>query len=155
MTTHDNLANTFGVDNTSHPPQIIEETPNELITYENNSNNDREEDYILARSILRNLIQKGNTCIDEITDIARQNESARGFVVAATLIKTVTETTRELYGLQKLTRELKGMDKDSDPRKKSSDSHINVEQAVFVGSTAELLAQVRPREPESKNSKED
>ena len=36
-----------------------------------------------------------------------------------------------------MTKDLKGPDPDSDPRKKNAESNINVEQAVFVGLESE------------------
>ena len=58
------------------------------------------------------------------------------------LIKTVGETSKDLYNLQKMKRDLKEPDPASDPRKKSAEN-INVEQAVFVGSAAELLSAIK------------
>ena len=110
---------------------------------------DQEQDYILARKVLRNLIVKGNEAIDEISNIARQNESARGYEVVSTLIKTVADTTKDLYNVQKMTKDLKGPDPESDPRKKNADAgNINVEQAVFVGSAAELLSALKKQKEE-------
>ena len=111
------------------------------------THSDAEEDYLLARKVLRNLIEKGNDAIEEISQIARQQESARGFEVVSTLIKTVGDTTKDLYNLQKMTKDLKGPDPESDPRKKNTES-INVEQAVFVGSAAELLSAIKKKKEE-------
>lgn len=138
-----NLSDALGIDH---------ETPatpkQEIITYEPpEERSDAEEDYRLARKVLRNLIEKGNDAIEEISQIARQQESARGFEVVSTLIKTVGETTKDLYQLQKMTKDLKGPDPESDPRKKNTES-INVEQAVFVGSAAELLSAIKKKKEE-------
>ena len=104
---------------------------------------DEDEDYILVRKTLRNLIEKGNDAIEEIAAIARNNESARGFEVVSNLIKTVGETSKDLYALQKQKKDLREPDPESDPRKKNAEGHINVEQAVFVGSAAELLSAIK------------
>ena len=97
-----NLSDALDVD---HEPAQVEEVKNEVVTYEEPQQlSDQEEDYILARKVLRNLINKGNDAIDEISQIARQNESARGFEVVSTLIKTVGDTTKDLYNLQKMTK---------------------------------------------------
>lgn len=134
--------------------KVIEskEVGNEIVPYELPSEpidtqQDQQDDYRLARKVLRNLIEKGNDAIDEISVIARQNESARSFEVVSTLIKTVADTTKDLYQLQKMTKDLKGPDPDTDPRKKNPDS-INVEQAVFVGSAAELLSAIKKKKEE-------
>ena len=141
MSIETNLANALDVTLTpvSKEVTVIEEP---VVT----TNNDQDEDYRLARKVLRNLIEKGNLAIDEINEIARQNESARGFEVMSTLIKTVTDTTKELYAIQKVTKDLKDEPKP-DPRLKGEQGAINVEKAVFVGSAHELLDQFKqPKE---------
>jgi hypothetical protein len=146
-----NLSDALGI---PHEPvenkEVIKgETGKEIVTYdppvETPALTDEDEDYILVRKTLRNLIVKGNDAIEEIAQIARQNESARGFEVVSNLIKTVGETSKDLYALQKTKKDLKDPDPDSDPRKKSPDGHINVEQAVFVGSAAELLSAIKSK----------
>ena len=114
----------------------------EIVEFVPAENEDGDEDYRLVRNTLRNLIEKGNDALEDISTIARQNESARGFEVVANLIKTVGETSKDLYNLQKMKRDLKEPDPASDPRKKSAEN-INVEQAVFVGSAAELLSAIK------------
>ena len=138
-----NLSDALGIDHET--PAVPKQ---EIMPYEPpQTHSDAEEDYLLARRVLRNLIEKGNDAIEEISQIARQQESARGFEVVSTLIKTVGETTKDLCQLQKMTKDLKGPDPDSDPRKKNPDS-INVEQAVFVGSAAELLSAIKKKKEE-------
>ena len=145
-----NLSDALGIDYEAPPA----EPRQEVIPYEPdntdepiNTNKDQEDDYRLARRVLRNLIVKGNDAIEEISTIARQNESARGYEVVSTLIKTVADTTKDLYNVQKMTKDLKGPDPDSDPRKKGPDQ-INVESAVFVGSAAELLSAIKKKKEE-------
>ena len=149
MGVEDNLSNVLGIEH-----KVIEEKEvrQEIIPYEIpeepiDTGKDQEDDYRLARRVLRNLITKGNDAIDEISQIARQNESARGYEVVSTLIKTVADTTKDLYNVQKMTKDLKGPDPDTDPRKKNPE-HINVEQAVFVGSAAELLSAIKKKKEE-------
>lgn len=136
-----------------HKVVETKEVGNEIVPYSLpeepiNTQQDQEDDYRLARKVLRNLIEKGSDAIDEISTIARQNESARSFEVVSTLIKTVADTTKDLYQLQKMTKDLKGPDPDTDPRKKNTDAGINVEQAVFVGSAAELLSAIKKKKEE-------
>lgn len=137
-----NLSDALGIE---HEPVETKEVKQEIIPYEAPQElTDEDEDYILVRKTLRNLIVKGNDAIEEIAQIARQNESARGFEVVSNLIKTVGETSKDLYALQKTKKDLKEPAPDSDPRKKNAES-INVEQAVFVGSAAELLSAIKKK----------
>ena len=142
-----NLSDALGIDHEDPPKKevtIYEPTPPTETGV-----NDQDEDYRLVRDTFRNLIHKGNDALEDITHIARQNESARGFEVVANLIKTIGETSKDLYNLQKMKKDLTQPDPASDPRKKG-DETINVEQAVFVGSTAELLAALKKKQEEDK-----
>ena len=116
-----NLSDALGIE---HLPVQKEEVKQEVIEYVPASNDDQDEDYALVRSTLRNLIEKGNDALEDISTIARQNESARGFEVVANLIKTVGETSKDLYNLQKMKRDLREPNPDSDPRKKNGDAEI-------------------------------
>lgn len=136
------------------PHEIVKvETPKqEVIEYEIPQElPDEDEDYRLVRHTLRNLITKGNDALDEIVTIAKQNESARGFEVVSTLIKTIGETSKDLYTLQKQKKDLRDPDPATDPRKKNAES-INVEQAVFVGSAAELLSAIKKQREDGQNT---
>lgn len=136
------------------PHEIVKvETPKqEVIEYEVPQRlPDEDEDYKLVRHTLRNLIEKGNDALDEIVTIAKQNESARGFEVVSTLIKTIGETSKDLYTLQKQKKDLRDPDPATDPRKKNAES-INVEQAVFVGSAAELLSAIKKQREDGQNT---
>ena len=57
----------------------------------------------------------------------------------STLIKTIADVTKGLYDLQKKTKDLKEIrGKPTQP-----EGAIAVERAVFVGTTADLLKQVK------------
>jgi predicted house-cleaning noncanonical NTP pyrophosphatase (MazG superfamily) len=142
-----NLSDALGI---PHEPVEVKQ---EVVEYLHPDNNlpDEDEDYRLVRHTLRNLINKGNDALDEIVTIAKQNESARGFEVVSTLIKTIGETSKDLYTLQKQKKDLREPDPASDPRKKNPDS-INVEQAVFVGSAAELLSAIKKQREDGQNT---
>lgn len=150
MGVEDNLSNVLGIEH-----KVIEEKEvrQEIIPYEIpeepiDTGKDQEDDYRLARRVLRNLITKGNDAIDEISVIARQNESPRGFEVQSTLIKTVADVVKDLYDIQKKTRDLRLPDPEGDPRVKNKESNISVENAVFVGSAAELLSAIKKKKEE-------
>ena len=100
---------------------------------------DAEADYNLARNTFRNLITQGNLALEDMKNLARESESPRAYEVFATMIKTISESTKDLYDLQKKTKELKQVNgKLTQP-----DGAINVERAVFVGTTAELLKKIK------------
>jgi hypothetical protein len=135
MKTIDAISNALGIEH-EVLPAVVQQVIQEPIM-ENQV--DQEEDYRLARKTFRQLINKGNDAIEGISDLAKESESPRAYEVMATLMKTVAETTKDLYALQKMTKDLKAEDK----ARPQEEQRINVEKAVFVGSTAELLKQVK------------
>jgi hypothetical protein len=101
------------------------------------TSSDAEDDYNLARTTFRHLIQQGNLAMEDMKELARQSESPRAYEVFSTMMKTIADTTNNLYDLQKKTKELK-----DEPKKSASDS-INIDKAVFVGTTADLLKKIK------------
>lgn len=114
------------------PKPVINETESEKLQNELEPIIDKEDvdnDYENARKNFYSLINKGNTAIDGILNLAKESEHPRSYEVAGQLIKVVGDTTQELLKLQKNLKELKKVD-DKAPR--------NVTNALFVGSTSEL-----------------
>ena len=87
-------------------------------------------DYEKTRENIDSLIAKGSEAIDDMLAIARQTEKARDFEVAGNMIKTIVDASKDLLDIQKKMREMTG---------KIESSTTNIKNAVFVGSTAELL----------------
>jgi hypothetical protein len=94
-----------------------------------------EDDTEYARENIKNLIDNGNLAVKEILSVANQSEHPRAYEVAATLIKTMADLNKDLLQIQKHKREMNPVEKPQ--------SGINVQNAVFVGSTAELLKQLK------------
>ena len=94
-----------------------------------NSNKDVEDDYDYARRNLRDLIDSGMGDLDRVMEIARQSESPRAFEVATNLLKTLTDTNKDLLELAKKK-------KDLTQEKEKVQTVTN--NALFVGSTADL-----------------
>jgi len=137
MKIHETLSDALGIEHEVLPAVIRQPVQEVIVPTE--SQVDQEEDYRLARKTFRQLINKGNDAIEGISDLAKESESPRAYEVMATLMKTVADTTKDLYALQKMTKDLKAEDK----ARPQEEQRINVEKAVFVGSTAELLRQVK------------
>jgi Terminase DNA packaging enzyme len=134
------LANALGIENAV---EVIPPTPpaTELVPVVKQipDEQDQLEDYALSRNTFRDIIRKGNQAMDGITDLARQSESPRAYEVLATLMRTVADTTKDLYDLQKKTKDLRSDEK----MRPQEEQRINVEKAVFVGSPSELLKQIK------------
>jgi len=100
---------------------------------------DEDEDYDLARNTLRHLIREGNAVLDEMKTFAREAESPRAFEVYSTMTKTIADTTGTLLDLHKKKKDLK----EKEGGAANSHGTVNVDKAVFVGTTAELLEKIK------------
>jgi len=87
-------------------------------------------DYEDSRQTLKELVEKGNQAVDHLLAIATETEHPRAFEVVATLIKNTAEANEKLMNIQKAIRELKNI--------KKNESSVNVDKAIFIGSTSEL-----------------
>ena len=92
-------------------------------------------DYEYARRNLYDVIEKGNSALEDIMDIAKQSESARAFEVVTNLIKTMVDANKDLLELSKKKKEL---DKNS-VLEQTKVTNNN----LFVGSSAELLKMIK------------
>jgi len=90
-----------------------------------------EDDAEYARQNLRKLIDKGNDAANHIVEIAKQSEHPRAFEVAANMMKNLADMNKDLLEIQKRKKDLTGV--------AETKGNINVDKAVFVGSTTELV----------------
>lgn len=128
-----NLSEIFDVEPLPEPevlPAI--KKPNEIIPVGDEVHDDAN----LARTNIKSLIDKGGDAIDNLLLVAQQSEHPRAYEVAANFIKTLADLNKDLLEIQKKKQDLQP--KDAAPK-----GGINVQQAVFVGSTAELLKQIK------------
>jgi predicted house-cleaning noncanonical NTP pyrophosphatase (MazG superfamily) len=94
----------------------------------NSDRNDHETDYNYTRENYYNLIERNQDAVEEMLEIAKQSEHPRAFEVVGQLIKSGLDANKELMTLHKTKKELS--------TEKTPNNVTN--QAVFVGSTAEL-----------------
>jgi hypothetical protein len=114
---------------------IAEQLPTEVVASSHlpapdHNKADADADYEIARQNFHMLIEKGNTAIEGILQLAREAENPRSYEVAGQLIKTVSDVTQDLMRLQKNMKELNKVDEKNAPQ--------NVTNALFIGSTSEL-----------------
>jgi hypothetical protein len=88
-----------------------------------------------ARDNMRTLITNGNKALTDLASVANQSESPRAYEVLATMMKNLAEMNKDLLELQKRKRELA-------PQSESAKG-VNIDKAVFVGSTTELLKMIK------------
>ena len=107
----------------------------EVQSTEVTSLNQVEDDANFARSNIRDLIAKGNTAMDQLLAVAKESEHPRAYEVAAGLIKNLADMNKDLLELQKRRKDLSPNQEGFAGNAKS----LNVDKAIFVGSTNELV----------------
>jgi DNA-binding ferritin-like protein len=112
--------------------EVLDIDPPNQEVLEPSINNEVEDDYDYARKNLRDLIDSGMGDLNTVMDIARQSESPRAFEVATNLLKTLTDTNKDLLELAKKKKDLT-QEKETK----------NVTNALFVGSTADLQKMIQ------------
>jgi hypothetical protein len=112
----------------------IELTNTEVIESEPKTTIDDDAEF--ARNNLRNLIDKGNDAANHIVEIAKQSEHPRAFEVAAGLLKNLADMNKDLLEIQKRKNDLH-------QKNTNNTQNINVDKAVFIGTAADLLKQLK------------
>ena len=109
-----------------------ENKENSLVPLDPNINYDTENDYQLARQTMRNVLIKGDDTLNEIINLAKNSEHPRSYEVAGQLMKTLSDVSKDLLGLQK---QVKDLQQDTNlPAQIGTQNNV-----VFAGSTHELM----------------
>jgi hypothetical protein len=98
-----------------------------------------DDDAEFARTNIKDLIQKGNGAIDNLLQVAKATDHPRAYEVAANMLKSLAEMNKDLMEIQKRK-------KDIQPKETSPTNGINVDKAVFIGSTKELVKLLKSKE---------
>ena len=143
MTTEFNrLDKTFNV-----AAEVVKEEKPEVIPREKPdrlTKDDITKDYEYTRGNLYSIIEKGQEAINGILELAQDSEMPRAYEVAGQLIKSVSDATDKLMDLQK---------KLKDVNEEDVKGPTNVtNNALFVGSTADLAKLIKGEQKESKKN---
>jgi hypothetical protein len=127
MRTDETLSAEFGIE-----PM----TQNEVITKTgeviNDSTNKIEDDFDTSRTNLRILLQQGQEALQKSLDVAMQSEHPRAFEVVGNLMKQLADVNQQLLDLHQQKQKLEA------PGKAEASKQVTNNNAIFVGSTAEL-----------------
>tara|TARA_R100001530_G_scaffold88673_1_gene61736 strand:+ start:166 stop:600 length:435 start_codon:yes stop_codon:yes gene_type:complete len=115
------------------PTKVERKKPDRLIK------DDIDKDYEYTRGNLYSIIEKGQEAINGILELAQESEMPRAYEVAGQLIKSVSDATDKLMDLQK---KLKDVEEETQHKGPST-----VNNALFVGSTAELQKMLKAQLP--------
>ena len=111
-----------------------------------NNNDNENNDFQYARENLYHIIERGRDAMDELLEIAKAEESPRAFEVFGQLLKNMTDSQEKLMELHQKKQKLENAGDRQEVTKAQ-----NVTNALFVGSTADLLKLVKK---ETKGTKE-
>ena len=127
MKIDDSLSSVFDV-------QPIPQT--EVITREGEiisaGNTKIEDDFNITRDNLRILLQQGQEALQKSLDVAMQSEHPRAFEVVGNLMKQLADINQQLLDLHQQKQKL------DEPSKAEKAKQVTNNNAIFVGSTAEL-----------------
>ena len=112
-------------------PVVAEQPKKEVISGAPNDES-IDADYEYARENLKLFIEQGKVAMENIIFLAKEGESPRAYEVVGQLIKTLSDTNKDLLDLGKKVKDLKSKKDDT----QQPSQHIT--NALFVGSTAEL-----------------
>ena len=92
-------------------------------------------DASFARTNIRELITNGNIAAKQLAAVADQSEQPRAYEVLATMIKNLGDLNKDLLVLQKRKKDLSV--------KEENKNNVNIDKAVFVGSTKDLVKMIK------------
>ena len=122
----DDLNDTFNTSGDVIKPEVVESKIEKV----KEGVDDIKKDYEYTRGNLYSIIEKGQEALNGVLELAQESEMPRAYEVAGQLIKNVADATDKLLTLQ---QKLKDVEEE-----KESKGPTTVNNALFVGSTAEL-----------------
>jgi predicted house-cleaning noncanonical NTP pyrophosphatase (MazG superfamily) len=103
-----------------------------------NQNEHKDNDFQYARENMYDVIEKGRDAMEELLEIAKAEESPRAFEVFGQLLKNMSDAQEKLMELHRKKNQI-----ENDKERQDIGRAQNVTNALFVGSTAELLKLVK------------
>ena len=97
----------------------------------NETTNKIEDDYEVTRNNLRLILSQGQQALMKALDVANQSEHPRAFEVVGNLMKQLADVNQQLLDLHQQKQKL-------DTPKDGAKKEVTNNNAIFVGSTADL-----------------
>ena len=95
-----------------------------------------EDDYDKSRTNLHDLLAKGHEALTHALDVAKQSEHPRAFEVVGNLMKQLADVNQQLLDVHQQKQKL-------DAPKAADKAKVTNNNAIFVGSTAELTKMIK------------
>lgn len=145
----EHLDEIFGIDTDEKVEEVKEEeTPKQeiipaeehlpAVVDEDVSDRDVEFDYELSRETHRELIDQGQDALTKLLKVAEESQHPRAYEVAGQLLKNLSDMTDKLMALHEKRKKL-----EKEQGNSKQVSGVNVDKAVFVGTTSELLKELK------------
>ena len=126
MNIDESLSEVFGIE--PMPKTEIITKDGEVIS---ESSSKVEDDYEHARNNLRKILVDGQTALTTALSVAQQSEHPRAIEVVGNLMKQLADINQQLLDLHQQKQKL-------DAPKEGAKKEVTNNNAIFVGSTAEL-----------------
>jgi len=91
---------------------------------------DLKHDYNTVRGNLRELVEAGKNALDGVLAVAQEGDSPRAYEVVAQMIRTLSETNRDLLSLHDQMKTIR--------KTENTTTNNTTNNAIYVGSTREL-----------------
>lgn len=105
-----------------------------LVKVDNPNLTKKEQDFEVSRKAMLNALDMADENLKKVFDTADSYQKPSGWEAAATFIKAVADVAKELKSLHGETNE---------PVNQNNPQPINVQNAVFVGTTADLIKEIK------------
>lgn len=96
-----------------------------------------EDDYDHARDNLRELLSHGKSALETALSVAKSSEHPRAFEVVGGLMKQLADINQQLMDVHQQKKKLE------EPAKGSATKEVTTNNAIFVGSTADLSKMIK------------
>jgi len=117
-------------------PEVQKKETLPAVIDQNENSDDLEIDYKEARSNLKDVIGKGKQALENLLTMAKDLDSPRAYEVVGQLIKTISDVNKDLLDIHKRNKDIRG---------EAAGPSTVVNNAVFIGSTADLQAIINGR----------
>jgi len=117
-------------------PEVQKKESLPTVIDHNENSDDLEIDYKEARNNLKDVIGKGKEALENLLTMAKELDSPRAYEVVGQLIKTISDVNKDLIDIHKRNKDIRG---------ETAGPSTVVNNAVFIGSTADLQAIINGR----------
>jgi len=136
MKIDDRLSDIFDVPKMPEPTtgEVIDASTCEIVV---SSDEKIESDYEQSRKNLHDLLMKGHEALSHALEVAKQSEHPRAFEVVGNLMKQLADVNQQLMDVHQQKQKLDA------PKAEQQKAKVTNNNAIFVGSTAELTKMIK------------